>query len=220
MNSDAGPDKQRQRAPSQRSLQTRARILDAAERLFAERGFDGTSMRDIAVEAQVQVGLVSHHAGNKAALFHVVVARRADELSRRRLEALAGRRAVGDLDVPAIMECFLLPYLELARTGGAQWMAYARLVAYVSADTRWRSLAMVCFDPVAQQFVDEIAALYPRVSKRRVSAGFTYSVAALLAQVTSAWRIEALGGEGPRLRSPDDKVLLTFCVAGMEATLK
>ncbi len=219
MNSDAGPEKQRQRAPSQRSLETRARILDAAERLFAERGFDGTSMRDIAVEAQVQVGLVSHHAGNKAALFHVVVARRADELSGRRLDALAARKAEGNLDLAAVMACFLRPYLELARTGGAQWMAYARLVAYVSADTRWRSLAMVCFDPTAQQFVDEISALYPRVSKRRVSAGFTYSVAALLAQVTSGWRIEALGGDGPRLRTPDDTVLLSFCVAGMEAAM-
>jgi len=40
--------KQRQRAPSRRSLETRARILDAAERLFAERGFEGASVRDIA----------------------------------------------------------------------------------------------------------------------------------------------------------------------------
>ena len=220
MNSEAGPEKQRQRAPSLRSLETRARILDAAELLFAERGFDGTSMRDIATEAETRVGLVSHHAGNKAALFHVVVARRADTLSQQRLETLAARKAQGKLDMRAIMECFLLPYLELARSGSPQWMAYARLVAYVSADTRWRSLAMVCFDPTAQQFVDEISALYPRVSKRRLSAGFTYSVAALLAQVTSAWRIEALGGDGPRLRRPDDDVLLASCTAGMESALR
>ncbi|MBE1283312.1 MAG: TetR family transcriptional regulator [Rhodobacteraceae bacterium] len=213
------PEKQRLRAPSLRSLETRAKILDAAERLFAERGFDGTSMRDIAAEAEVRVGLVSHHAGNKAALFHVVVARRADTLAQRRIEALEARKVQGPVDLRAVLDCFLTPYLELARDGGPQWMAYARLVAYVSADARWRSLAMVCFDPTAQRFVDEIASLYPRASKRRIAAGFVYSVAGLLAQITSGWRVEALGGEGPRMRVADDRVLLDFCVAGIEASM-
>ncbi|MEO3810666.1 helix-turn-helix domain-containing protein [Sphaerisporangium sp. B11E5] len=49
-------------------LTARARIRDAALRLFAERGIDGASIRDIAAEAGVSSGLVRHHFGSKEAL--------------------------------------------------------------------------------------------------------------------------------------------------------
>ena len=46
-------------------LTARARIRDAALRLFAERGVDGATIRDIAAEAGVSLGLVRHHFGAK-----------------------------------------------------------------------------------------------------------------------------------------------------------
>jgi AcrR family transcriptional regulator len=49
-------------------LTARARIRDAALRLFAERGVDGATIRDIAAEAGVSLGLVRHHFGAKEAL--------------------------------------------------------------------------------------------------------------------------------------------------------
>ena len=48
---------------------TRGRIADAARRLFAERGFDGTSMRAVAAEAGVDPALVHHYFGTKQRLF-------------------------------------------------------------------------------------------------------------------------------------------------------
>jgi len=51
---------------------TREAILTAARRLFAERGFDRTSMRAIAQEAGVDPALVSHYHGSKQALFAVI----------------------------------------------------------------------------------------------------------------------------------------------------
>jgi AcrR family transcriptional regulator len=49
-------------------LTGRARIRDAAIRLFGERGIEGASIRDIAAEAGVSSGLVRHHFGSKEAL--------------------------------------------------------------------------------------------------------------------------------------------------------
>lgn len=49
-------------------LTARARIRDAAIRLFADRGAEGTSVRDIAQEAGVSPGLLRHHFGSKEAL--------------------------------------------------------------------------------------------------------------------------------------------------------
>lgn len=216
-------ERQRQRAPSARSLQTRARILDAAERVFAARGYDGASMRDIAAEAGAQVGLVHHHGGGKEELFHQTVARRADALSALRHAALETRRAAGPLTVAAILQAFLGPYVMQARVGGPQWLAYARLVAQVSADPRWRAIAADCFDPTAVRFIDEIAALHPDAARRRIATGFVYSVAAMLAHLTAAWRIAALdGGQDTGATEPDGcdlESLVRFCAAGIEAAI-
>jgi AcrR family transcriptional regulator len=54
--------------PAFEDLTARARIRDAALRLFAERGIDGATIRDIAKEAGVSPGLVRHHFGSKEAL--------------------------------------------------------------------------------------------------------------------------------------------------------
>lgn len=211
-------EKPRQRAPSRRSLATRERILDAAERLFAESGFDGTSLRDIAALAATPVGLVHHHGGDKEGLFRQAVARRAEELSRLRIDALERRKASGPLSLPAILECFFGPYLEKAEAGGPQWLAYARLVAHVSADPRWRAITEQCFDPTASRFIDEIAALYPAGNRQTIATGFVYSVSALLALLTSRWRIAALGNSTPDARA-DLAGLVGFCAAGIEAGL-
>lgn len=209
----------RQRAPSRRSLATRERILDAAEALFAERGFDGASLRDIAARAGVPVGLVHHHGGGKEELFRQTVARRADELSRLRLAALDARRQSGPLDLDAILTCFFGPYLEMAKTGGAQWLAYARLVAHVSADPRWQTITETCFDPTAGRFIDAIAERYPHSRRQSIAVGFVYSVSAMLALLTSRWRIGALGQSAVDATMDCDE-LVAFCAAGIAAILQ
>lgn len=212
-------EKQRQRAPSKRALATRQRIFDAAERVFAAQGFDGASVRDIAREAEVQVGLVSHHGGHKDELFARIVARRADELSQLRLDALKTRRDHAPLTLTGVLECFFAPYLEKAQTGGDQWLAYARLVAIVSADPRWRDLAATCFDPTAGIFIREINAIYPKARAGAVATGFVFSVSAMLALLTSRWRIDALGQlDASATAHLDD--LVAFCAAGIDASLR
>jgi len=52
-----------------KSDRTRAAILDAARRLFAERGYDATTVRDVAAGAGVDAALVIRYFGNKEALF-------------------------------------------------------------------------------------------------------------------------------------------------------
>lgn len=53
---------------------TRGAILGAARRLFGELGYGGTSLRQVAVDAGVDVRLVSHYFGSKADLFVAAVA--------------------------------------------------------------------------------------------------------------------------------------------------
>ena len=210
-------EKPRQRAPSKRSLETKARIMDAAETVFAERGFEGASIRDIAALAGVQIGLVHHHGGGKEELFYRTVARRADALAQLRIDALNRARAVAPLTLHSILDSFIRPYVDLAETGGPGWMAYGRLVAHVSVDPRWRDIAAECFDPTAQLFITEIAKLYPDVDPAVLASGQVYSVSAMLAHLNSGWRVEALsqGGDVSGMER-----LVDFCSAGIEAMVR
>lgn len=62
------------------SPDTRQRLLDTAERLFAERGFAGTSVREITDAAAANLGAVNYHFQSKENLYTEVFARRAAEL--------------------------------------------------------------------------------------------------------------------------------------------
>jgi AcrR family transcriptional regulator len=209
-------EKQRQRAPSKRALETREAILNAAERLFAARGFDGTSIRDIGKEAGVQSSLVNHHWGSKEELFVRIVTRGANELSIARLSALAEHNQRGTPTLDGILTAFFGPYLEKAETAGPQWQAYARLVAMVSADPKWKDLTEECFDPTARLFINAIAALFPQARRDDIATGFVYAVSAMLALATSRWRIGALSNDPDTMTSHLED-LVRYCAAGFAA---
>jgi len=79
------------------ALDTRSRLLDAAEDLFADRGFDGASVRDIAAAADVNTAAVNYHFQGKENLYTEVVRRRVE--AKRDLTLRAMREAVrGDED--------------------------------------------------------------------------------------------------------------------------
>ncbi|WP_089302607.1 TetR/AcrR family transcriptional regulator [Haloechinothrix alba] len=62
---------------------TRAAVLDVATRLFAERGYAGTALADVAADAQVTRGAVYHHFSGKQALFEAVLGAQELELIER-----------------------------------------------------------------------------------------------------------------------------------------
>lgn len=206
-------DAPRKRAPSRRALATRARVFDAAERVFAQRGFDGATIRDIAAEAGEPVGTIHHHGGGKDVLFHRVVARRAEPLAQARLDALATARQDGGLTVHGLLAAFMRPLLDLSRDD-AGWRDYARLVAFVSADDRWRAISAACFDPTARVFLDDLVPLLPHASRREVAEGFIFSVSAMLALMTTQGRMEALGGPADPGHDPVAH-LIRHCAAAL-----
>lgn len=63
-------------------------ILQTAERLFAEQGFDGTSIRDISSEAGVNVAMISYYFGSKEKMLEHMIVNRAEDLGIR-LQSLA-----------------------------------------------------------------------------------------------------------------------------------
>jgi len=208
------PAPSRKRAPSKRALATKTRVFDAAEKVFAERGFDGATIRDIAAEAGEPVGTIHHHGGGKEALFHQVAARRAETLAELRLTTLEAVTSQPDHLLEEILSAFVRPFFDLARDD-PRWQHYARLVAFVSADPRWAKISETCFDPVAQVFVQAICERLLQKSKDQVAEGFVFTVSAMLAVLTSQHRFNTLGEEPTEPSSQMDH-LIAFAAAGFQ----
>ncbi len=97
-------------------MTTKTRILDAAERLFAHRGIEATSLRIITGEAGVNLAAVNYHFQSKEALLHAVIARRLDPVNQRRLAMLdACEEAAGNGPLPlhSVLDALLRPVLEM-----------------------------------------------------------------------------------------------------------
>ena len=66
-------------------MDTKTRILDTAERLFAQKGFDAVSLRNIIASAKVNLAAVHYHFGSKQALVHAVIGRRLRPINGERI---------------------------------------------------------------------------------------------------------------------------------------
>lgn len=84
------------------SGQTRERLLDAAEQLFASRGFAATSVRRITREAACNLAAVNYHFGSKLGLYEEVFRRRLEAVRDQRLAAI--RRAATIQPGPGALE--------------------------------------------------------------------------------------------------------------------
>ncbi len=94
--------------------ETRTRILDTAERLMGERGFE-VPLRAITAEAGVNLGAVNYHFHSKDALLDAIIARRFTPVNQRRLEMLDTLEAChpeGALPLEEVLEAFLRPVFE------------------------------------------------------------------------------------------------------------
>ena len=114
------------------AVATKHRILDAAEALFVEHGFEATSLRSITAAADVNLAAANYHFGSKEELFEAVLTRRLDPMNQRRVALLAAlEQEAGDAPVACdrILSALFLPALELARDparGGSELPPPAR----------------------------------------------------------------------------------------------
>ena len=115
--------------------------MDAAEALFIERGYEGTSIRDVARRAHSHLGTLHYFWGSKDALFRAVCARRFDPIQAEQLRRLRACRAAGPGsaagDLAAVVRALVEPPLLVggadAATGEHVRLLYGRALTEPSA---------------------------------------------------------------------------------------
>ncbi len=209
------------------SLDTKTRILDAAEELFATQGFSATSLRNVIAAADVNLAAVHYHFGSKERLIEAVFARRVGPLNARRMELLdAECRQGGEQPLPVerIVHTLIVPVVELAQADAGGTSRLARLFGRIHSepDERVRLLLLAQFDAVRSRYLAELSRSLPALSDAELALRFQFAIGAMAAAFAEPSRLAYVSGG---LVSPDDTPrvaahLIVFLTAGLSAPPK
>ena len=170
------------------AIDTKERILDVAERLFADFGYTATSLRDITREAGVNLASVNYHFGSKEALLAALLERRFAVINERRLtqldrvEASAGPGRPG---LEEIVRAFLAPPFEMRSEWGTSGQKFLRLVGRIHSETdEIRQVFIQLFQPVKSRFTAALLRALPDVGPDEVEWRVHFLVGAMAHTMT------------------------------------
>jgi AcrR family transcriptional regulator len=198
---------------------TSARLLEAAERHFAEFGYAGTSLRRIMTEAGADSGAIYYHFRTNDALFQAVLRRRLDQLNARRLGLLTAlEQAAPPPRVEDVLDAFLRPSFELAARprSGPRW---ARLVAWYRVETgeQWSGVAELYGD-LPQRFLAALARALPRCEASVLREGLFMVIGLAANYLVDKRSRRVLRVDPPKAPlGPEYRRVLAFCAAGLRA---
>jgi AcrR family transcriptional regulator len=194
---------------------SKARILDTAEKLFSNHGYDGVSMRIVSTKGRISLGLLTYHFATKDILFEAVISRRAETLNaarKRTFEALPR-----DYSLEQVIDAFTRPILELMTSSDRGWRAYGRLVALMAQDYRWTELTMSYFGGITEETLKRIMIAEPRLGRAIAIRAFTHLISVLMGTFAINGLLDRLS-QG-KMTSEDlasaYPVMLTFIVSGI-----
>jgi AcrR family transcriptional regulator len=163
--------------------QTKARILDTAERLFSEQGYAATSLRSIIADAGVNLAAVHYHFHSKEALLEALILRRSVPANLERL-ALLDRfeKEAGDHppSLEKVIEAFVAPTLHMSRDPQSGGMVFMKLLGRLHAegDVLPRILTSQ-FGDVFQRFGAALRAALPDLPREELFWRLNLAVGAL-----------------------------------------
>lgn len=204
---------------------TKERILDTAEELFAEYGFDATSLRAITAAAQVNLAAVNYHFGSKEALIDAVFARRVEPMNQTRLDALAELQTRHDeqpVPLDALIRAFVAPALEL---GHDRTLGGRRFVRLLGRSLTERAGAVhdslrERYEGVSERFKPAFAQTLPELPPEELYWRMHFMVGLLAYLMAGADIMRLIASSRFSAQSGDEAVLprlVTFIEAGMRA---
>lgn len=179
-----------------RGMDTYARILRAAEKLFAEGGFDGVTVRQISLEAGTPLASINHHFGNKEGLYRAIFDLHSQVISEQRLVGIEIALMEPDLDkrLVLLVQALAVPLLRLrARDTGAY---YSSMLAREATDPRGihRHIIEELYDGVSLRMIEELAVCLPGRSRDQIHWAYHSMLGAVIFIMADNGRISRLSG--------------------------
>lgn len=205
---------------------TRQKILDAAEKLFARQGFESTSLRSIIASAGVNLAAIHYHFRGKEGLIRAVIERRFARVNDERLRLLAEyeNRAEGRAPlVEEILDAFLAPMLRLGLLHSGQGRLLMQLAGRLlqASDGMLEKAAGSEFERVAVRFLAAFQKAVP-LTKQEIAWRMNFTIGAAARALFGGIPIRVLSSASHEdLQERDvERVLqrlIAYTAAGMKA---
>ncbi|MBP1474068.1 TetR family transcriptional regulator [Frateuria sp. MAH-13] len=198
------------------SASTKERILAAAEVLFAQRGFDGASLRQLTAAAEVNLAAVNYHFGSKDKLVEEVFRRRLDTLNGHRLAALSEVTGKPGTTLEDVLDAFIRPALALSGDGTGSLFMRVLARAFAEHDDHLRQFMSENYGHVMRQFTAEFARLLPQLSREELYWRIDLVTGALTHAMSGFGMIQRKGGVSEAAhREQTIAHLIRFATAGL-----
>lgn len=173
---------------------TRTRILDAAERLFGERGLATTSHRAIASAAGANLAAINYHFRSKEGLIRSVYARRLGPVNQRRLEMLdacESKHGSARLPLEHVVEAFVAPIVQLGPESGFRPLM-GRM--YTEPGDFLRKVVLEHMGEVARRFIAAFKRALPEIPEMDLYWGAFFTIGMLAHTMHGTKLLEAISG--------------------------
>ena len=206
--------------------ETRTRILDAAEELFMQLGFEGTSMRLLTAKAGVNLAAANYHFGSKDALIEAVFRRRLDPMNTARIAELDKLEAEQRSPSPdAIIRAFITPGLRLMEDGKTGGRNFTRLLGrtYTEPNKGVRQLIGQMYAPTMQRYKAALERALPQMPREELVWRMHFMFGTLAYTLAATDTVQLIAGCKPEDRYDAgllEERLTAFLAAGLNAPLK
>lgn len=201
--------------------ETVERILDAAEVLFAERGFAETSLRTITSAAGVNLAAVNYHFGSKKALIQAVFVRFLDPLVvevERRLDQLQATKE--RLSVEDLLQLLARAIYDVHGKGANRATAFLRLLglAYTQSQAHLRRFLGERYGDAFQHYVSHLKPALPGATAEELFWHTHFALGTAIFTLSNFDTLRAMAENDTGSRSPVEVIvnrLTAFMAAGL-----
>lgn len=146
-------------------MSTKDKILDAAEKLFSDNGFNGTSLREITSLAEVNLAAVNYHFGSKKELIKAVMSRYMNELSPKLINTLQAVQAQENPSLIQVFSAFVEPLLALNSYRDRGTAIFLQLLGrgYTDSQGFLRWFLTTKYPQVIDSFIEAVQKAYPEL---------------------------------------------------------